>query len=199
MSLSTEKQDRFLALLRKQQPALERYVLAMTRDPEAAKDVVGETILIAFERFETLKSPEAFLSFLFTIATRAYRRAEARSVRVPRADEHAIEGMLDPGISPETAADIGVVHHALAMLPEKQREAVVLFEIIGLSMKEIQVIQGGTVVGVKVRISRGRRKLAKYLGVDPMPAEQKPADRPATQADDVTMNELHFLSIAEKP
>jgi RNA polymerase sigma-70 factor (ECF subfamily) len=199
MSLSSEKHDRFLTLLRQQQQALERYVLAMARDPEIAKDVVAETVMIAFERFETLKSPEAFLSFLLTIATRAYRRSQARSARVPRADEEAIEMMLDPGISPETATDIAAVHGALGRLPEKQREAVVLFEIIGLSMKEIQAIQGGTVVGVKVRISRGRRKLARYLGVEPIPLEETPAGGTQSRIDDASINEVHFLSIVEKP
>ena len=34
------------------------------------------------------------------------------------------------------------------------------------SMKEIQEVQGGNLIAVKVRISRGRKKLAKLLGVD---------------------------------
>jgi RNA polymerase sigma-70 factor, ECF subfamily len=198
MSLRSDKHDRFLTLLKKDQPALERYVLAMTRDTETAKDVVAETVLIAFERFETLKSHEAFLSFLFTIATRAYRRAEAKSARVPRAGEGAIEAMLDPGLSPETATDIAAVYRALALLPEKQREAVYLFEITGLSIREIQMIQGGTAVAVKVRISRGRRKLAEYLGVDELRREEKPTTGSKKENDEVDIDALHFLSLAEK-
>ena len=199
MSPSLDRQQRFLALLREHQPALDRYVLAMTRDLETAKDVVGETLLIAFEQFDTLRNEQAFLSFLFTIATRTYRRAEARSVRHPRAGEHAIGQMLDPGISPETAADIGAVHRALALLPEKQREAVVLFEILGLSMKEIQEIQGGTLIAVKVRISRGRAKLAKHLGVEQTPHAGTGAGRTERESARVNMHDLSFLSLGEKP
>lgn len=199
MNLPAEKHDRFLALLKKDRPALERYVLAMTRDTETAKDVVGETVMIAFERFETLKSHEAFLSFLFTIATRAYRRAEAKAARVPRAGEGAIEAMLDPGLSPETATDIAAVYRALSLLPEKQREAVYLFEIAGLSMKEIQAIQGGTLVAVKVRISRARRKLAEHLGVDDITREENPSAGSAKEHDQTDVNALHFLSLVEKP
>lgn len=199
MNLPSEKHERFLALLKKQQPALERYVLAMTRDIEIVKDVVSETVMIAFERFETLNSPDAFRSFLFTIATRVYRQAKARSARVPRAVEGAADALIDPGVSPETAADIEAVFRALAVLPEKQREAVLLFEIIGLSMKEIQAIQGGTVVGVKVRISRGRRKLAQILGVEQIPGEEKSAIDHAKGVDNVDTNSLHFLSLVEKP
>lgn len=144
---------------------LERFALAMTRDSEMARDLVAETTLIAYERFETLRSNAAFLSFLFTIAVRVNRGQQTRERRMEPIGEHHIRTLLDPGIAPDRAADISAVYAGLQQLPEKQREGVVLFEIMGLSMKEIRDIQGGSLTAVKVRISRGRKRLAEILGV----------------------------------
>ncbi|HEX5317267.1 MAG TPA: sigma factor-like helix-turn-helix DNA-binding protein, partial [Candidatus Kapabacteria bacterium] len=48
-------------------------------------------------------------------------------------------------------------------LPRRGREALVLFAISDLSIKEIQEIQGGTASGVKSRMSRARVKLKELL------------------------------------
>jgi RNA polymerase sigma-70 factor (ECF subfamily) len=161
----TETQERFMALFAPLQPRLERFALAMARDPERARDVVAETALIAYERFATVRDPQAFLGFLFTIAARTHRAMVKREGRTERIDEAAIALLLDTGTPPDVAADIGRVYDALQSLPAKQREAVILHEIIGLPMKEIRDVQGGTLSAVKVRVMRGRRRLALLLGV----------------------------------
>lgn len=177
----TDRHDRFLSLFEPLQPRLERFVLAMVRDPEHARDVAAETAMIAYERFETVRDPAAFLSFLFTIAVRAHRAMEKRERRTERIDDASIALLLDKGTPPDVAADIGRVYDALQTLPAKQREAVVLFEIIGLPMKEIRDVQGGTLSAVKVRIMRGRRRLAVLLGVvDPVAQATTPDRRTAT-------------------
>mgnify|MGYP001161521999 CR=1 FL=1 len=160
-----DRQQRFMALLGPLQPNLERFAYAMARDREEARDIAGETILIAWERFESVRYPEAFLSFLFTVATRVHRKRRARSQRYSELTEEYAADLCDTSTPPDIAADISTLHQALQQLPEKQREAVTLFELIGFSMKEIQEIQGGTVIAVKVRISRGRKRLAELLGV----------------------------------
>ena len=145
---------------------LERFARALTRDRDAAREVVAETVLIAYENFESLRHPEAFLSFLFTIARRAFQKQSRKESRSePLADAHW-NAMHDPRMQPDVHADISAVYTALEELPQLQREAVILFEIIGMSMKEIQEVQGGTLVAVKVRIQRGRKRLAKILCVD---------------------------------
>jgi RNA polymerase sigma-70 factor (ECF subfamily) len=51
----------------------------------------------------------------------------------------------------------------LNKMPTKQKEAIVLFEISGLSLNEIHQIQGGSLSGVKSRIGRGRQHLEQKL------------------------------------
>jgi len=191
------KQSTFMSLYAPLQPKLERFVLAMTRSPETAKDIVSETVLIAYERFDSIRSHEAFLSFLFTVATRAYRKQLRRARRVDMGPPEDLELLLDPGTPPDVAADVGAVYEALDLLPQKTREAIVLFEILGLSMKEIREIQGGTVVGVKVRISRGRKKLAEILGVDEVSASASSSARNHQTSEEVPVrvDNAHLYSV----
>ncbi|MDB5035335.1 MAG: hypothetical protein JWQ98_2576 [Chlorobi bacterium] len=186
----TEKQQRFMTLFQPAQPRLQRFVSAMTRDAERAKDIIGETILIAFQRLETLRHDEAFLSFLFTIATRV-ARGRMHTGRTIDIDTLEAERLPDPGIPADVAVDIGRLHDALQRLPEKQREAVLLFELAGFSTAEVRDIQGGTLVAVRVRIARGRKRLAKLMGVD--------APAPATVARGGTIDHTEAPALAAIP
>src|SRR5687768_5376365 len=108
---------------------LERFARALTRDREMARELVAETVLIAYENFDSLRHPEAFLSFLFTIARRAFQKQSRKDSRSePLADAH-VNTMHDPRMQPDLHADISAVYAALEKLPQTQREAVVLFEI----------------------------------------------------------------------
>ncbi len=49
------------------------------------------------------------------------------------------------------------------MLPTSQRDAIVLYEISGFSMKEIAEMQNSTEGAVKTKVSRGRDRLREML------------------------------------
>ncbi len=144
---------------------LERFVLAMTQNRDLAKDIIHDTVAVAWQQFDRIRHREAFLSYLFTIATRTYRAYRQRENRTAAATDDFWEYICDTDTPPDVRADYRALYEALDKLPEQQREAVVMFELLGFSMKEIQQVQGGTLVSVKVRISRGRKKLAQLLGV----------------------------------
>jgi RNA polymerase sigma-70 factor (ECF subfamily) len=63
----------------------------------------------------------------------------------------------------DVSADIQILNQALSYLPQEQREAIVLFEIVGFSIEEIKAMQGGSLSGVKSRLVRARQKLADML------------------------------------
>ena len=167
--LDGDKQ-RFLALLEPIRPGLARYCRAICRDNEAARDLVSETILIACEHFASITGDEkSFSGYLFTTAIRLNKRWRWRNKRKVAYDQVFAENIHDTGSAPDSGADVELLYAALRRLPEKQREAVVMFEISGLSLEEIRQIQGGSLSGVKSRIARSREKLAKLLGADPAP------------------------------
>ena len=163
MSESAERQQAFLELFEPVQPKLERFVRSMTRDREVARDVMAETLLVAFEGFEGLRSEKAFLSYLFTIALRTMRRERQRRNRVIQAPEGMVDELVAGGTPADIAVDIDHLHAALARLPENEREAVTLFELSGLTMKEIAKVQEVSTAAAKMRVSRGRQRLKSLM------------------------------------
>ncbi len=159
------RQQRFLELLRPYQASLSRFARAMTGDAESAKDLVSETVLKAYESFDKLRDTGGFQSYLFTIASRIANRDRVRDKRWADWDEERMNAIPAQGGSPEIGVEVELLYRALQQLPEKQREAIVLFEITGLSLEEVREIQGGSLSGVKSRIVRGREGLADLLGV----------------------------------
>ncbi len=149
-----------MLLLETHHAAFVRYVRAMTKDTEQARDIVAETLLIALERFDTLRDPASFLFFLIAIARRHFWRLRKWSGVFLRMETKHEELVIDPAASQDLRPDIRLLHECIAQLPARQREALVLFEFSGLSLSEIQELQGGSLSGVKSRIARARQKLA---------------------------------------
>jgi RNA polymerase sigma-70 factor (ECF subfamily) len=191
-----ERNRQFMLLLTPLQHRLMHFARAMTRDVHEADDLVADTVLTALERFGEVREPRAFLGFLFTIASRLHRRKRLRSKFFGRYSEEAALRIDDPGISPEASAEVQMLYRALAQLPERQREAVMLFEISDLSLEEIREIQGGSLSGVKMRVVRGREALSRILGV---PAANGGArndrDRPPTPDADRGHDGISLLTI----
>jgi RNA polymerase sigma-70 factor, ECF subfamily len=160
------KQKEFLELLDGVEDRLSRFARAMSRSREDARDLVSETILIAYERFDKIENKSKFKSYLFTIASRLHRRRLWRLRFFGKYDEEKAELIPNNNTSQDTLADVAALYKALDKLPAKQREAIVLFEISGFSLEEIRTIQGGTLSGVKSRLKRARERLIKIMGTD---------------------------------
>lgn len=159
-----ERHEQFLRLFLPLRHPLHRFACALTRSPEEALDLTGDTILAALESYDHSRPEESFRSYLFTIAVRIHRRGRKRRERMQRLDDAAAENARSSARSPEVEADIRALGEALTQLPLRQQEAVVLFELSDMSLEEIRKIQGGSLSGVKSRIARGRRRLAELLG-----------------------------------
>lgn len=137
-----------------------RLCRALTRNYDDACDLMSDTMLGAYQSFSALRELKAFRKFLSTIAVRLQRRKQWRN-RLFSPLEEAAE--LSYESIRESSYDLEMLVGALDRLPIKEREALVLFEISELSIKEIQEIQGGTISGVKSRMSRARERLKGLL------------------------------------
>ncbi len=157
------RQEEFLALVEPVYERLERFCRVMTRNNEEARDVLSETLLQAYHGFNSVRNRHAFLSFLFSIASRVHKRQFRKSKFLGVYDEKKALQLRDTDRSPETAADVALLHDAIRQLPEKQREAIILFELLDLPLEEVRRIQGGTLSAVKVRLLRARQKLTAIL------------------------------------
>jgi RNA polymerase sigma-70 factor (ECF subfamily) len=187
-------QEEFLALLLPLRDRLAHYARAVSKRREEADDLVSDTILAALEGFDSLKNRDAFPSYVFRIASRLQKRRRWRRKLFGEYDEeraHAI-GSHEP--SPESAAEVVMLHRALEQLPAAQREAVVLFEISGLSLEEIREIQGGSLSAVKSRVSRARQELARLLGArEPATARPRGSEGNGVAREAAARTEAHFI------
>lgn len=159
----SEKQAAFMRLYNPIHDRFARYCQTYCLDEESAKDLISESVLRAYEGFERLKEERAFLFFLFGIASRILKNQARRAKFRGLFDRKKIEALADPNTNPEQAAELRLLKEALNRLPAKQKEALILFEISGFSIKEIQQLQGGSLSAVKARLFRGRKRLSALL------------------------------------
>ncbi len=160
----TGKQKVFTEAYKPLHDRLVRFVQTMVYNREDVKDVVSETMLIAYQKFETIRHHEALLSYLFTVASRLVYRMQDRKKRMSHVyDTEQSEQVMDDSAGAEVKLEVKDLYRALDQLPLKQKEAIVLFEISGLTLNEIQQIQGDSLSAVKSRVSRAREALKKIL------------------------------------
>jgi RNA polymerase sigma-70 factor (ECF subfamily) len=154
--------ERFLALITPIKQGLLGYCRTLCPDRDSAKDLASEAIVIAYQSYGKLKEESALKSYLYTTVKRLARdqwKHEDRQTDITNAVELATSTA-----SPETLADIRLLQEALMQLPEAQRDAIIWHELSGLQLEEIREIQGGSLSAVKMRILRGKEKLAEILG-----------------------------------
>lgn len=140
-----------------------RYCSALAYGKMDVQDLVQDVLVSAYHRFEKIENKDQLLHYLV-------RAARNRSISIWRKQKHQeslselhAERLNAQGVSPEVVLDIQLLYRTMDKLPVKQRDALVLFEISGFSMKEIAEIQGSTEGAVKTKISRGRQKLKELL------------------------------------
>lgn len=143
-----------------------KFILSISKTNDEARETMSETVLIAYEKYETLRNEKAFLSFLFTIASRiTYANRKKRS-RLVLKENIEFEDYTSNELSPEEATDLKILYKYLDVLPDVQKEALILLEVFGFNRNEIAEIQGTNLTNVKIRLYRGRKKLEKILRND---------------------------------
>lgn len=151
--------------------ALYSFALKLSRARDDAEDLVSDTMLRAFERWEQYHLGTNIRAWLFTILYHVFvsrkRRIDAREVQQPDEPDgwgiFEAVGELDPeGRFYDSFLDDEVTR-AIEALPEEYRSAVVLSDLQGLRYAEIAEVLGVPEGTVKSRLFRGRRLLQKKL------------------------------------
>ena len=140
-----------------------------------AEDLVQEAVLAALENYNRLADKDKLLGYLIGIANNIIKNKHRRLKFKGEWDEQQIEQLESQIQNPELALDIHFLLKAIEQLPEKQREALILFEISGFSIREISKIQDSAENATKTRLSRARQKLKTLLTEDgrKMPLAQR--------------------------
>jgi RNA polymerase sigma-70 factor (ECF subfamily) len=169
-------EEAFVALYRRRQGGLYRYVAQMSGSDATAEDVVQEVFMaIIKESCGYDASKGSLSSYLYGIARNlTLRRIERNRHYVPIDQEDGpsieIAGNEDPDYDLARAETVGLVRQAVLALPEHYRDAVVLCDLHEMSYVEAADVIGCAVGTVRSRLHRGRSMLGEWLrGVEPAP------------------------------
>jgi RNA polymerase sigma-70 factor (ECF subfamily) len=151
--------------------ALYSFALKLTRAREDAEDLVADTMLRAFQRWEQYRLGTNIRAWLFTILYHAFvsrkRRVDARDVQAPEDEDgwagYEIVGEANPeGAFYDSFLDDEIVK-AIERLPAEYKSAVVMSDLHGMRYAEIAKILEVPEGTVKSRLFRGRRLLQRDL------------------------------------
>ncbi|UJR85744.1 sigma-70 family RNA polymerase sigma factor [Sandaracinus amylolyticus] len=160
--------QRFLDTFEPVRPELHRYCRHLTRSPWDAEDLVQDTLARAFvtlgTMFHEVPQPRAWL---FRVASNLWidraRRARREVLGVEQDD--VASNSSEPRAMREAAGAL------MVRLAPQERAAVVLKDVLDLSLEEIAESLSTTVGSVKAALHRGRGKLA----TDDEPSGRAPA------------------------
>jgi RNA polymerase sigma-70 factor (ECF subfamily) len=140
-------------------PRLVAAVALVCGSRPAAEDAVQEALLRAWERSEKGEEIESLNAWVTTVSLNVARSGLRRVMAERRA-----RSRLGRDFEPETSGDRIDVERALARLPRRQREAVVLRYYLQMDTRGVAEVLGVHEGTVKSTLSRARTALAGALG-----------------------------------
>lgn len=166
---------RFEALVLPHAESAYRLAKSLTRQTDAAEDVVHDAYVRALSGFSGFRGADARVWLLTIVRHRAYDWLNARSqrnhapLRLAAADgddEGDIADWADPDQeTPEQAlirsGEAAALRAAIACLPPRLREVLVLREMEDMSYREIAEVTSAPVGSVMSRLARARERLAE--------------------------------------
>jgi len=165
------RREAFAALVRRYQDYAYGLAIGYLSDFDLARDVVQEAFLCAYRDLGKLREPARFGGWLRGIVRNMAHRAlrELHRVRTLAGElGHAVEPTSSeppPDVAAERAERRRTVRRALERLNARNREAVSLYYVDGLSYAEIAAFLDVTEAAVQGRLQRARNQLRKELAM----------------------------------
>jgi len=137
---------------------------ALLRDPDDADDATQSTFISAYKALlggSAVREPAAWLATIARNECGARAQARMREPLPLFETDAGHAASVDEEL--ERKALVEELQHAIALLPDKQREAVVLRDLYGLPYSEVGVALGMSVAAVESLLFRARRSLRVSL------------------------------------
>jgi len=160
--LKTEHHKAFLEAYQPCHDAFVRYCTAIAYGKIEAEDLVQDVLATAWKNFDQIREKDKLLHYMMRVAKHKVYSFLRKPKYQEEIAEHYAENLRSKGVSADVVLDIQELYRMLDKLPFAQKQAIILFEISGFSMKEIAAIQDSTEGAVKTKISRGRAKLKSF-------------------------------------
>jgi RNA polymerase sigma-70 factor (ECF subfamily) len=182
--LSASQARQFEKMILPHEGSLFGPAMALTRSASDAEDLVQDTLLRAYDRFETFRADGSPRAWLHTIMRNLFYNAYRKKSREPRqvsleffdpanGDSVGTSVTLQGAPSQPTVAsperqvlsqmEGAAVLEAVKSLPSEYRQVVVMADIQGLPYQEIADTLHIPVGTVRSRLSRGRERVRKAV------------------------------------
>jgi RNA polymerase sigma-70 factor, ECF subfamily len=161
----------FEALYRQYKETVYALCLRNTHNEADAEDLTQEVFLQVHRRISTLRNCGAFKSWLYRVTTNAilmhFRKRRVLVISLHYMLDHKTSPVLDiakmlgaPGCEPIERVALA---RAIGSLPKCRRAMVVLYDIKGMSHREIAKSLGVSLTTAKSNLSRAHRQLRGVL------------------------------------
>jgi RNA polymerase sigma-70 factor (ECF subfamily) len=161
------------ALFAKHQREIYAYLMRMLRDSELAADLTQDAFVKAYKAYASLEKDENARAWLYQIAHRV-ALDEIRRRKIVRMVPFTGESKGAAPSAEHIAMDVrlsGPLERALARIPERQRDALLLAELHDLTGVELAAAMGVSHVAARAILTRARQSLRAAL------ASEKDAER----------------------
>jgi RNA polymerase sigma-70 factor (ECF subfamily) len=151
--------DAYAELVRSHYEPVHRYLARLLGDHALAEDVAQETFVRCYRALHRYQFEGRFTTWLIRVAhnagidaIRARTRHARLTLEAPRAPQPS---------EPSTSVELDA---ALAALPPKLRDALLLVEVVGLRYREAALALSVPAGTVKSRVARAREQLLAWYG-----------------------------------
>lgn len=133
-------------------------------DTSLAADLTQETFLKLIEHIQRYRPTGKFINFLLTIAVNTcnshYKKKAVELVEIDRLSDLSSDDTESTILQQETAL---AVQQAIDLLPDIQKETIILRFYHNRKVREIATITGVSLPTAKSRLKQGLDKLKRYL------------------------------------
>ncbi len=179
----------FEVLVERHEKFLMKTIVRMTRDLDAAEDVVQDTFIKAYKRLALFEGRSSFRSWLYQIALNTARNRFRKHSRETVGTDNMDIGVEGESESKMIATDVrGILQKEIAKLPERQKQALTLRIFEDLSFKEIAEIMACPYDTAKANYRHALLKLKDRLESNSM--LQTWSERQSFSLMDLGMNQM---------
>jgi RNA polymerase sigma-70 factor (ECF subfamily) len=141
-------------------PQMRAFARSLCRDFAQAEDLAQDALAKAWASRASYTPGTNLKAWTFMILRNQFYSDKRRSWRSTELDTETAERTLVAIDNPSAALELDELRRAMSMLPDEQREALILIGVAGLSYEEASEICGAAIGTVKSRVSRARDRLA---------------------------------------
>jgi RNA polymerase sigma-70 factor, ECF subfamily len=147
-------------------PSLRAFARGLTGDAASADDLVQETVLKAWSKFDQFREGTNLRAWLFTILRNTHLSTRRKRAREVADAEGTFAARLASKPEHDGRIALKELNAAMNLLPVEQREALILIGALGFSVEEAAQTCNCAPGTIKSRANRARRALVEILRLE---------------------------------